>query len=87
LSALQDAWVSLQLWLADSRDAADAGGEALRLLTTLVERRLISASGSFRQLAELLMLRQPQPRAGGLALLAALATAGTHAQNVFQDLQ
>lgn len=78
----QDTFVSLQLWLAESAGQSDA--EVLQLLTTLVERGLVTASGSFRPLAELVMLRQPESSSGALALLAALASSGA-AGHVAQD--
>lgn len=74
LFLLQDAFVSLQLLLAESGPDADA--EALQLLTTLVDRGLVTVSGSFRPIAELMMLRQPEPHVQTLALLAALASQG-----------
>lgn len=70
-------FVSLQLMLAES--GADADSEALQLLTTLVERGLVTASGSFRPIAEMVMLRQPEPHRQTLALLAALASKGVAA--------
>ena len=53
-----------------------AHADVLNLLTALVNQRLVAPNGAFRQLAEVLMARQPVPEAASLALLAALASEG-----------
>lgn len=71
---LQDVFTSVKLELAESGSDLDAN--VLLLLTSLVERGLVPASGTFRPVAERLMVRQPDPHGQMLALLAAVAERG-----------
>jgi hypothetical protein len=73
---LQAILVSLKQLLAQS--APDLEADTLQLLTTLVERSLVKVSGFFRPIAELLMLRHPNPHRQALAVLAAVALQGEY---------